>query len=190
MKRGATVTALHFSGRPETADTSEHLVRGLIDVLRPLGGVKRLCVVAFGGYQRALADAVPPELRVIFYRRLMFSVGVRVAQRFGAKALVTGESLGQVASQTLDNIRAVDAVATYPVLRPLIGMDKQEIIDEAQRLGTFDLSSQSHEDCCTLFMPRNPETHARLSRVEAISATLPIDAWLDQILEEIEVEDF
>jgi thiamine biosynthesis protein ThiI len=120
----------------------------------------------------------------------MFSVAIRVAQRFGAKALVTGESLGQVASQTLDNIRAVDAVATYPVLRPLIGMDKQEIIDEALRLGTFDTSSQSHEDCCTLFMPRNPETHARLSRVEAISSTLPIDAWLDQILDDIEVENF
>jgi thiamine biosynthesis protein ThiI len=120
----------------------------------------------------------------------MFSVANRVARRFGAKALVTGESLGQVASQTLDNIRAVDAVATYPVLRPLIGTDKQEIIDEAQRLGTFDISSQSHEDCCTLFMPRNPETHAKLPRVEAIAATLPSDEWVKRILDSLEVEDF
>ncbi|MDR0346992.1 MAG: THUMP domain-containing protein, partial [Coriobacteriales bacterium] len=105
MKRGATVTALHFSGKPETSDTSEHLVRELIGTLGPLGGIERLCVVAFGSYQRAIADVVPPELRVIFYRRLMFSVANRVARRFGAKALVTGESLGQVASQTLDNIR-------------------------------------------------------------------------------------
>jgi thiamine biosynthesis protein ThiI len=190
MRRGATVTALHFSGRPETADTSEHLVRELIATLRPFGGIERLCVVAFGGYQREIADHVPPELRVIFYRRLMFAVANEVARRFSAKALVTGESLGQVASQTLDNILAVDAVARYPVFRPLIGTDKQEIIDDAQRLKTFDISSQNHEDCCTLFMPRNPETHAKLARVEAIERRLPFDAWLARILDELEVEEF
>jgi thiamine biosynthesis protein ThiI len=190
MKRGATVTALHFSGRPETADTSEHLVREIIEILRPLDGLKRLCVVAFGSYQREIAERVPPELRVLFYRRLMFAVANRVAQRFRAKALVTGESLGQVASQTLDNILVTDAAARYPVLRPLIGTDKQEIVNEAERLGTFAISSQNHEDCCTLFMPRNPETHARLSRVEAIEATLPFAAWLDQILNDLEVEEY
>jgi thiamine biosynthesis protein ThiI len=189
MKRGATVTALHFSGRPETADTSEHLVRDIIETLRPIGGIERLCVAPFGAYQRELADRVPPELRVIFYRRLMFAVANRVAGRFRAKALVTGESLGQVASQTLDNIRAVDAVAAYPVLRPLIGTDKQEIIEEAQRLGTFAISSQNHEDCCTLFMPRNPETHAKLLHVERISTSLPLEAWLDSILDDLEVEE-
>jgi thiamine biosynthesis protein ThiI len=190
MKRGATVTALHFSGRPETSDTSEHLVREIVELLRPLGGVERLCVVAFGAYQREMADRVPPELRVLFYRRLMFAVANRVAERFRAKALVTGESLGQVASQTLDNILVVDAVARYPVLRPLIGTDKQEIINEAERLGTFAISSQNHEDCCTLFMPRNPETHARLSRVEAIEAELPFGAWVEQILEALEVQEY
>ncbi|MDR3037232.1 MAG: tRNA 4-thiouridine(8) synthase ThiI [Coriobacteriales bacterium] len=190
IRRGATVTALHFSGRPETADTSEHLVRDILDVLAPLGGVERLCVVPFGSYQRALADAVPSELRVIFYRRLMFAVANCVAERFGAKALVTGESLGQVASQTLDNIRAVDAVARYPVLRPLIGTDKQEIVNESLALGTFDISSQSHDDCCTLFMPRNPETHAKLPRVESLSANLPLDHWLAQILTDLEIEGY
>jgi thiamine biosynthesis protein ThiI len=190
MRRGATVTALHFSGRPETADTSEHLVRDIIEVLRPSGGLERLCVVAFGSYQREIANRVPPELRVLFYRRLMFAVANKVAQRFRAKALVTGESLGQVASQTLDNILVVDAVARYPVLRPLIGTDKQEIINEAERLGTFAVSSQNHEDCCTLFMPRNPETHARLARVEAIEAKLPLDTWLEQILGDLEVEEY
>ncbi|MDR1082392.1 MAG: tRNA 4-thiouridine(8) synthase ThiI [Coriobacteriales bacterium] len=189
MKRGATVTALHFSGRPETGADSEYLVQEIIEVLSPLAGIERLCIVAFGSYQRLIADAVPPELRVIFYRRLMFAVANRVAQRFGARALVTGESLGQVASQTLDNIRATDAVASYPVLRPLIGTDKQEIIDEAQRLKTFEISSQSHEDCCTLFMPRHPETHAKLPHVETISATLPIETWLTQIMESLEVSD-
>jgi thiamine biosynthesis protein ThiI len=190
MKRGATVTALHFSGRPETADTSEHLVREIIDVLRPFGGIERLCVVPFGSYQRTLADVVPPPLRVLFYRRLMFSVANGIAQRFGAKALVTGESLGQVASQTLDNILVVNAVAHYPVLRPLIGTDKQEIIDETRRLGTFDLSSQNHEDCCTLFMPRNPETHAHLAHIDAIEKQLPTAVWLEEILKTVEVEEF
>jgi thiamine biosynthesis protein ThiI len=189
MRRGATITALHFSGRPETADTSEHLVREIVEVLSVFGGVERLCIVAFGGYQRAIADRVPPELRVLFYRRLMFAVANGVARRFRAKALVTGESLGQVASQTLDNILVTNAVATYPVLRPLIGTDKQEIINEAHRLGTFDISSQNHEDCCTLFMPRNPETHAKLSRVEAIAATLPTDEWLERILTNLEVQE-
>jgi thiamine biosynthesis protein ThiI len=103
--------------------------------------------------------------------------------------MVTGESLGQVASQTLDNIRAVDAAAEYPVLRPLIGMDKQEIIDQAIELGTYDISSQKHEDCCTLFMPRHPQTHAKLEIVEAISKELPIQKWLDEIIDALEITE-
>jgi thiamine biosynthesis protein ThiI len=190
MKRGATVTALHFSGSPETNSASEHLVRDILAVLEPYGGVERLCIASFGSYQRELSRLVPPRLRVILYRRLMVAVAEGVARRWGAKALVTGDSLGQVASQTLDNISVVNARAHLPMLRPLIGMDKQEIIDEAQALGTFDLSSTSHEDCCTLFMPRNPETHARLAEVEAIEATLPLERWVDEILAELRVEDF
>ena len=181
MKRGATVTALHFSGRPETSDTSEHLVREIIEVLKPTGGLERLCIVPLGTFQREIAGLVPVDLRVVFFRRLMFAVGNRVAKEYAAKALVTGESLGQVASQTLDNIRAIDAVAAYPVLRPLIGTDKQEIISLSQDIGTFALSSQKHEDCCTLFMPRHPQTHAKLAVVEAISKELPIESWLDTI---------
>jgi len=186
MKRGALVTALHFSGRPETSDASEHLVRKIVEVLKPYGGIERLCIVAFGSFQREIAQLVPPELRVIFYRRLMVLAANRVADLFNARALVTGESLGQVASQTLDNIRVVDAVALYPVLRPLIGSDKQEIIDEASKIGTYELSAQKREDCCTLFMPRNPQTHAKLETVEAIARDLPIQLWLEQIMDSIE----
>lgn len=190
IRRGATVSALHFSGRPELASTSEHLVGQLCGLLNRIGGVRRLCVVAFGGYQRQLSGLVPSPLRVIFYRRLMFAVANRVAERFGAKALVTGESLGQVASQTLDNIAAVDGIAAYPVFRPLIGTDKQEIISEANILGSFDICSQSHEDCCTLFIPRNPETHAKLPKVEALWQALPIQTWLEQIIADLEVTEF
>lgn len=189
MKRGATITALHFSGRPETTDTSEHLVGAILDILKPYGGIERLCVVPFGAYQREISSVVPSKLRVIFYRRLMFAVANRVADRWGAKAIVTGESLGQVASQTLENIMAVDTIAHYPVFRPLIGTDKQEIITEAQAIGTFELSSISHDDCCTLFMPRNPETHAKLAEVETVALALPIDEWVDAILESLEVHD-
>ncbi len=167
MKRGATVTAVHFSGRPQTDATSEHLVAEICRTLGGWGGVDGLVVVPFGDLQREIALAGPPDLRVLLYRRLMVRVAEAIAGRAGARALVTGESLGQVASQTLDNIAVVDAVASMPVLRPLIGMDKQEIIAEAQELGTYEISTQSHDDCCTLFMPRTPETHATVAQVEA-----------------------
>ena len=190
IRRGATVSALHFSGRPETASTSEHLVHQLCDLLNRIGGVHRLCIVAFGAYQRQLSGLVPSELRVIFYRRLMLAVGNRLAELYAAKALVTGESLGQVASQTLDNIAAVDGVAAFPVFRPLIGTDKQEIVNQSKALGSFEICSQSHEDCCTLFIPRNPETHAKLPKVEALWQTLPVDDWLEQIMAQLEVTEF
>lgn len=189
MRRGATVLGLHFSGRPQTSADSEHLVQQIAQVLKPIAGLKSLYVVAFGEYQRLIAATVPTSLRILFYRRLMFSVANRLAAVQGARALVTGESLGQVASQTLENIQVIDAVAEYPVLRPLIGSDKQEIITEAQRLGTYEISIQNHQDCCTLFMPRNPETHARLSIVESIWNQLPINEWLDTIMADIEELD-
>ena len=108
---------------------------------------------------------------MLLYRRLMIRVAERIAVGERAKALVTGESLGQVASQTLENIMAVDEAATLPVLRPLIGNDKLEIIADAKRIGTYDISTTDHTDCCTLFMPRTPETHAKLSTVvEACSS--------------------
>ncbi|MCL2757690.1 MAG: tRNA 4-thiouridine(8) synthase ThiI, partial [Coriobacteriia bacterium] len=133
MRRGARVIGLHFSGAPEVPDTSSYLVQEIAKVLRSAGGLEKVVCVSFGSYQRQIALAVPDKLRIIFYRRLMVAVANEVAARMGAKALVTGESLGQVASQTLDNIRAVDKVAKWPILRPLIGSDKLEIIDEAKR---------------------------------------------------------
>jgi thiamine biosynthesis protein ThiI len=189
MRRGAEVIGLHFSGRPETSDTSEHLVQAIAKRLEPYGGLYKLAVVPFGSYQRQIASMVPPPLLVIFYRRLMFYVAEALALSEGARALVTGESLGQVASQTLDNIRAVNAVVELPVLRPLIGTDKLEIVALAERIGTFEISSQAHEDCCTLFTPRNPETHASLSKVERIWAELPLDEWLTAIMSDVEFID-
>jgi thiamine biosynthesis protein ThiI len=184
IRRGAHVVGLHFSGAPETPDSSSALVQEIRTALEPYGGLSDLHCIHFGNYQRAIALAVPEKLRIILYRRLMFTVACAFAERLGAKGLVTGESLGQVASQTLDNMLAVDAVATLPVFRPLIGTDKQEIIKQAKILGTFDISTKSTDDCCTLFMPRNPETHAKLDEVEEIWNTLPHEQWVKEILGE------
>ena len=120
----------------------------------------------------------------------MYTLAQRIAELEGAKALVTGESLGQVASQTLDNIQCTNAAVSLPVLRPLIGSDKVEIIAEAQRIGTFEISSQDAPDCCTLYMPRNPETHAKLPVVLKAEEELPIDAWIEEIMDNLEVHDY
>ncbi|WP_165044211.1 tRNA uracil 4-sulfurtransferase ThiI [Adlercreutzia sp. ZJ138] len=189
-RRGALCMGIHFSGRPQTSDASEYLVDDIAQVLEHTGCIARVFVVPFGDYQRKIALSAPPELRIILYRRLMFIIAERVAKRQRAGALVTGESLGQVASQTLDNIRATDDAVDMPVFRPLIGTDKLEIIAEAKRLGTFDISSQDAPDCCTLFMPRNPETHAKLDAVRLAEAALPIDEWIEEILEKVECREY
>ena len=189
-RRGAVCIGVHFSGRPQTADTSEYLVDDIAHVLEKTGCIARVYIVPFGDYQKEIALKVPPSLRIIMYRRLMFKVAERIARRERAGALVTGESLGQVASQTLDNIRATDHAVEMPVFRPLIGSDKLDIIEDAQRLGTFEISSMDAPDCCTLFMPRSPETHAKIPEVLAAESELPIDEWIDEILEAVEVHDY
>ncbi len=190
VHRGAIAICLHFSGRPQTSDSSEYLVREIVEQLSPAAGIPRLYIVPFGDYQREISLNCPPALRVILYRRLMFAVALKVAAFEKAQALVTGESLGQVASQTLSNIRATDDVCDLPVFRPLIGTDKQEIVAAAQALGTFDISIRNQNDCCTLFMPKNPETHANLQQVREVWETLPIEQWLDEIIANIELFEF
>ena len=189
-RRGAVCVPVHFSGRPQTSDASEWLCADIVRALRPAGIIGRMYVCPIGERQREIALAVPQKLRVVMYRRLMFRVAEAVAGIEGAKALVTGESLGQVASQTLENIAAVNEVVSLPVFRPLIGSDKQEIIERAQAIGTFDLSTSEAPDCCTLFMPRQPETHARLDEVREAEGQLDMDAMVQQCLEELEYQDF
>lgn len=189
-RRGAVCIGVHFSGRPQTSDASEYLVDDIAHILEKTGCIARVYVVPFGDYQREISLTVPPQLRVIMYRRLMFKVAEEIARRVGAKALVTGESLGQVASQTLDNIRCTDAAVDMPVFRPLIGTDKLEIIDMAQQVGTFDISSQDAPDCCTLFMPRSPETHAKLEDVLAAEALLPVADWVPEIADSAELHEY
>ena len=189
MKRGAVIVGVHFSGAPVTDDASEYIVDDIAHALAPAGGIGRIYTVPFGKYQKAIASECPPPLRIVLYRRLMFRVAQGIARIERAKALVTGESLGQVASQTLENIAAVNAVVDIPVLRPLIGSDKLEIIDVAKRIGTFEISSRPADDCCTLFMPRSPETHARIVDCERAEQDVPIDAWVEEILSNLEYRD-
>ncbi len=189
-RRGAVPVPVHFSGRPQTADTSEYLCQDIIQALAPCVQVGRLYVIPFGDCQREISIACPSDLRVIMYRRVMYAVAERIAQLEGAKALVTGESLGQVASQTLENIMAVNEVVDIPVFRPLIGSDKQEIIARAEQIGTYDISTQTAPDCCTLFMPRRPETHAKLDEVHAAWEMFDHEAMIQQLVDAAEYIDF
>ncbi|HEY5540480.1 MAG TPA: tRNA uracil 4-sulfurtransferase ThiI [Coriobacteriia bacterium] len=190
MRRGALLVGVHFSGRPQTSDASERLVFEIGERLAHTGGLARIYVVPFGDLQKEIALASPPDLRVLLYRRLMIRVAEEIATAERAKALVTGESLGQVASQTLENIAAVDEAATLPVLRPLIGNDKLEIIADATRIGTYEISITPHADCCTLFMPRTPETHARLGEVLSAWDALPHERMVADALSAITWRDF
>lgn len=189
-RRGARVIGVHFSGRPQTASTSEYLVDDIAGVLERTGCIAKVYIVPLGTYQYEIARVAPPALRIVLYRRLMYRAAEAIARKEHAQALVTGESLGQVASQTLENIRATDAAVTLPVLRPLIGSDKLEIINQAKDLGTFDISSVPAADCCTLFMPRSPETHAKLDAVLAAEELYPWEEWIERIVSEAEVHTY
>ena len=189
-RRGAVCVPVHFSGRPQTADTSEYLCQDLIEALAPAVQVGRLYVVPFGDCQREISMKCPSDLRVIMYRRVMYAVAERIARLEGAKALVTGESLGQVASQTLENIMAVNEVVDIPVFRPLIGSDKQEIIARAKSIGTYEISTSEAPDCCTLFMPRRPETHAKPDAVHEAWDMFDHEAMIDWLVDHVEYVDF
>jgi thiamine biosynthesis protein ThiI len=174
MKRGCRVVFVHFHSVPYLPATSQAKARALVERLTGWQYESWLHLVPFGEIQREVVLGVPPPLRVVVYRRLMVRIAEALARRAGAPALVTGESLGQVASQTLDNIARIDEAASMPVLRPLIGMDKLEITAQAQRLGTFEISIEPDADCCTLFTPRHPATRAGAAEIAAAEARLDL----------------
>lgn len=173
MKRGCRVVFVHFHSVPYLPATSQAKARALVERLTEWQYDSTLFLAPLGEIQREVVLAVPPPLRVVVYRRMMVRIAETLAGQTGAAALVTGESLGQVASQTLTNIARVDEVAARPILRPLIGMDKLEITDEARRLGTFDISIEPDADCCSLFVPPHPAT--RVSRAEITAAESRLD---------------
>jgi len=175
MKRGCRVVFVHFHSAPYLPDTSQRKARQLVERLTEWQYFSRLYLVPFGEIQREVVLSVPPPGRVVVYRRLMVRIAETLARATGAQALVTGESLGQVASQTLANISRINEVATLPILRPLIGMDKQEITGEARALGTFEISAEPDQDCCTLFVPKHPATRLAPQEVQALEAGLDLE---------------
>ena len=172
MRRGLRCDFLHFSGMPLTGPESVYKAYGLMHQLDRFQCDSRMYVVAFGRTQQRLASAGASRLQLVAQRRLMLKTGEVLARRLGAAALVTGDSLGQVSSQTLANLTALDDAVTLPVLRPLIGHDKIEIIDEARRIATLALSELPDQDCCTLLIPRQVETRARIDDLRRIEARM------------------
>src|SRR5204863_10155536 len=168
---------------------SQEKVREIAALLTKYQLRSRLALVPFGELQQKVVLAVRPELRVVVYRRLMLRIAERRARRWHAKALVTGEVIGQVASQTLENLTTIARATTMEVLRPLVGMDKDEITVEAERLGTYPISIIPDQDCCQLFTPRHPSTRVRRDEIDRAESGLPIAAMVDAAMAATTVED-
>ena len=172
MRRGLRCLFLHFSGMPLTGPESVYKAYALVRGLDRFQGDSRLFVVSFGRAQRQLATSGAGRLQVMAQRRLMLKTAEALARRYGAASLVTGDSLGQVSSQTLPNLTALDDAVSLPILRPLIGWDKTEIMTEARRIGTLAISELPDQDCCTVLTPRRVETHAKIGDLRRIEGRL------------------
>lgn len=165
MKRGIKVIFLHFHARPFTSESSIEKTKRIVELLSQYQGKSKLYLIPFAEAQKEILLKTPAKLRVILYRRVMFQIAGQIAEKEKALVIFTGESVGQVASQTLENIKAIEAAVHLPVFRPLIGQDKEEIIRKAKEIGTFEISILPHQDCCSRFLPRHPETKAKLDEV-------------------------
>ena len=180
MKRGCAVSFVTFHSAPYLGEGSKRKVRRLAEALMRFQPRARLTSVPFAEAQVAIRDHAPEPYRTVLYRRMMQRIAARIARMDGAGALVTGESLGQVASQTLENLTCIGAATDMPVLRPLISFDKQETIGLARRIGTYELSIEPEPDCCTVFQPRRPVIRGRMAVCEDIEAGLDLEALVEE----------
>ncbi|MFQ5897693.1 MAG: tRNA uracil 4-sulfurtransferase ThiI [Candidatus Methylomirabilia bacterium] len=190
IKRGCRIIFVHFHSVPYLPATSQGKARALVECLTEWQYFSRLFLVPFGEIQREVVLSVAPPGRVVVYRRLMVRIAEALARATGAQALVTGESLGQVASQTLANLSRTSEVATLPVLRPLIGMDKREITTQARALGTFEISAEPDQDCCTLFVPKHPATRVGPEEISRLEARLDLARLVQAGVEGAQEETF
>ena len=186
MKRGASVILVHFHSVPMTTEDSIEKVKQLTEVLRRYQSRIHLYLVALTTIQKEILVKTKEKFRILLYRRFMIRIAEMIAKKDKAKALITGESLGQVASQTLGNIAAIESVSTIPILRPLIGLDKQEIMDLAKQYGTYDISILPDQDCCSLFVPKNPATNAKKQYLDQEENNLKIDDLMKEAIDSIE----
>jgi len=187
MKRGCLPVYVHFYSAPYTSDASKDKVIDMVSHLMDGQPSSVIYMVPFGMIQQKIVVKVPAPYRVLMYRRFMMRIAEQIAIREGALALATGEALAQVASQTLSNLLTINSVVNMPVLRPLIGMDKQEIVDEAKIIGTFDVSIEPHDDCCSFLMPPNPVTKSNLEEMNNIEKPIDINELVNLGLESFKI---
>ena len=182
-KRGVQIIPVHFFSFPYTSELAKDKVIRLAKKLLPWCGRLTLEVIPFTHIQEEIRDKCPEEFFTLIMRRFMMRIASAIAAQSGGKAIVTGENLGQVASQTMEAMASTQAVTDFPVLQPLIGMAKEEIVKFARKIGTFDTSILPYEDCCTVFTPRHPKTHPKLEEVERVEAALDVQALVQEALE-------
>lgn len=187
MKRGCTAIFVHFHGRPYVSRASEEKVRELAALLTRYQFQSRLYLVPFGDIQRQIVLGAPAAFRIVLYRRMMIRIAEELAKRERCWSLVTGDSLGQVASQTAENLSVVEEAAGLPILRPLIGMDKIEITQQAQRIGTFEISIEPDQDCCSLFVPPHPSTRTDLDHIRKIERGFDLISLVKQGLDHMDL---
>ncbi len=187
MKRGMRLGLVHCHSAPRTDPAGLEKVELLAEILARYQGRTKLAMVPLLPIQETIAARCPEKLRLLLYRRFMVRLAVLLGRRWHARALVTGESLGQVASQTVENMAAVEAVSPLPVLRPLVGLDKEEIISRARRFGTYPVSILPHLDCCSLFVPDHPETRATADQLAEAESALDVDGLVAAALEETRI---
>ena len=186
-KRGIELSAIHFVSPPYTSERAKEKVIKLTEEISRYAGSIRLYVVPFTKIQEEIRTKCPEDFFTLIMRRFMMEIAQRITEKEGGRALITGESLGQVASQTLPALCTTDAVCRIPALRPLIGMDKEEIVAISRRIGTFETSILPYEDCCTVFTPKHPRTNPRLSDIEEAEALLEKEGLIDEAMGEAEI---
>jgi len=186
LRRGVDLVYVHFHSFPIVSKASIHKVIQLVKVLSRYQSPSTVYLIPLGGIQTYLRTRIDPRYLIILYRRFMLRIAERVAEQEGAEAIVTGESLGQVSSQTLQNLKVIDSSTRIPILRPLIGFDKEEIVSLAKSIGTYEISIKPQEDCCTLFAPRRQITAARLDKIKEAEEGLPMKRLVDDALKKAE----
>ncbi len=189
IKRGVKLDYIHFHSAPVTSRQSIYNVDSILDVLCKYQMNCRLYLFSLLDIQNMIMDKVKSKYWIILFRRAMVKIASSIAQENNYKVLVSGESIGQVASQTLSNIVAVQDASSVPIIRPLSGMNKEEIINQAEKIGTYNISIEPYEDCCSYFVPPNPETKSRLDRIHIIESQIEIDKIIDDYKDKIETKD-
>jgi len=187
QKRGAPIVYVHFDSYPSTPKENQEKVKELVKVLNDYQFESKLYIVPFLEIQKEILQKAPEDYRVIFYRRMMLRIAKKIAFKENVLALVTGESLGQVASQTVENIRAISEAIELPILRPLIGFNKEEIIEIAEKIGTYELSIQPFGDCCSLYVPKHPVTRADLNLILDTEKDWGFEKMLDEAVSKAEI---